>query len=296
MLSVAMKKGTGIDDLVRDYVPERVEEKPKAISPVGDRLTPLYQKYRQVLELVEPKYDYYPPLSRKRYLDAELSFVTEVLTPAEVDGFFQSVALFEDRESYPNIIISFLSKLIQNSYHAGYNNFSLHLDGLKPMRYLCCGLRGTPENPLSVSLFGKMERGEHFLPRYLYHSPLSWFPFAAGAKYCTFYFDELEEGDFNSGYFEVDESTFIASHPIAKTDSSGNVTLIKGWYVKKNGRDNHRDKPFIRINVLRYDVTPLQDYPPRSIFSRAMDYLSHSKLAAMVKKAVTHSSKQNESD
>ncbi|MBI4980399.1 hypothetical protein HZC30_02455 [Candidatus Woesearchaeota archaeon] len=171
MAVLQMKKGTGINGLVREYVPERVEENP-VVEGASDKFSELYRKYEKML-------NFFPEFFGIKMMDEEAEFeqpfvqqidypysmdlpsgkeqltFLEVLTPLEINAFFQGMFRYEEHENYYGKRSGLLvSKLIQNSYYAGYNNFSLQLDGVKPVSCLSSYLIGREDDPLRINLLG----------------------------------------------------------------------------------------------------------------------------------------------
>ncbi|MBI4980398.1 hypothetical protein HZC30_02450 [Candidatus Woesearchaeota archaeon] len=160
MAVLQMKKGTGIDDLVRDYVPERVEEKAK-IESGSNKFSELYRKYEKLLdsssEPIDNDFGFVEFIEYPAFLDSscdweKLTFL-EVLTPTEINLFLQGMMQYEEHRNYSESRSGLLvSKLIQNSYYAGHNNFSLGLGVIEPFSRLASGLVGTKEDPLHINL------------------------------------------------------------------------------------------------------------------------------------------------
>jgi len=144
-----IQKKKGIDDLVKRYSPKKVEEEKRIIAADALDYAPLFEKYLQYVETFCP-----------RSLDVE--FIDEILSPDDINLFLQASIPFEDLQSsfpfedkaYCIAMGLFLSRLIQNSYQAGHNNFYLNTKNILPLSELGMCFQGEEENPLKLTIDG----------------------------------------------------------------------------------------------------------------------------------------------
>jgi len=104
------------------------------------------QRYPGLDKLIQTYEDY---LSGKEEL---LESVDDILTPQQINHFLGFSRGYEFEPEYQKTA-SFLNVLIENSYHAGYNDFTLSSDGM--LASLCTQQRETDKrNPLRVKVTG----------------------------------------------------------------------------------------------------------------------------------------------
>ena len=108
MMQVQMKKGTGIDEIVRDYAPEIVDTKAKVevVSPEYD-FSLLFEKLRYYND---SGLNMATPSGKREYLYRK---VIEVLPALGINAFYQTAMLVAEREK--NILIEvgdFLTPLL----------------------------------------------------------------------------------------------------------------------------------------------------------------------------------------
>ncbi len=144
-LSIQKKKG--IDTLVSGYSPGKVEEEKTPMATEESPFAALWDKYiswsQQVISNLEP--------IGKKFIQ-QPGYFDEVLTPLQINVFLQDSVRFPE-EVVPLHFGRFITKLIQNSYDNGYNNFLLHPP--TPISCLCEDARGGSK-PLSVIVEGEM--------------------------------------------------------------------------------------------------------------------------------------------
>ena len=119
------QKDRGLDGLLRTYSLSPLEENKKIIVNGTNKLERMYNKYDSFLNI-----KYYALSDEEKTCfvrNPHFRFygvcIADVLSPAEINIFAQS-RLINDRSSHAGL---FLSKLIQNSYAAGYNDFQITL-------------------------------------------------------------------------------------------------------------------------------------------------------------------------
>ena len=136
-----IKKGSGIDGLLRGCRPDQLDDA-KEIEVVREAdLGLLTQKYEEFLEL-------------ELNVDNVVGFtkgITEILSPEMIDVFLQSTIRYENHRIYWENTGDFISKLIQNSYNAGHNEFALNTQTLE-IGYLGTRLEGTKERPIRITI------------------------------------------------------------------------------------------------------------------------------------------------
>ena len=115
------------------------KKKPKEGIP---NLEGLLKKYEEVLEL-----DYL------EFAEA-VNSIDQILEPEEINAFLQATIVFEDSKDYILNTGEFISKLIQNSYDKGYNNFILNTKSLIEIHSIGDKLEGAEKKPIEVTIEG----------------------------------------------------------------------------------------------------------------------------------------------
>lgn len=148
------KKGKGLDDVLGSFIPSPVDEMKKMI--VGANKFQIFlEKYLRLLQLPRG----YPSLSY--HYQSLLEKMDEVLSPAEIVVFQRITSIFDERDSYRGRTGHVLTKLIENSYLAGYNDFTVESDK-SPVVYIgeygldhhTHYLLGKEEDPLRITVEG----------------------------------------------------------------------------------------------------------------------------------------------
>ncbi len=134
--AVAISKRKAIDHLVRGYSPGKVEE-----EKVSNSRPNIFPKYERAIFSHKVGYIGDDFVLNPNYVD-------EVLTPAEINAFLQATTVYIESEEYSEHTATFISKLIQNSYHAGHNKFFL----MPRTQYDLLGsyLKGSTEQPIEL--------------------------------------------------------------------------------------------------------------------------------------------------
>ncbi len=142
--NIEIRKRKGIDSLVSGYTPGKVEEK-KETCVVGEcDYLKLFKKYINT----QPLYPYLKLLLSMGSYTERVKYIDEILTPSEICSFVNLI------EVHPHGCSGlFISRLIQNSYDAGYNDFSLNTQNLK-LEYLGAELCGSKNKKISLSIEG----------------------------------------------------------------------------------------------------------------------------------------------
>ena len=131
-----IKTSKGIEGLVSKYTPQVVEEA-RDIEIVGD-ITGVMQSFLKHID------DPCPYSNFHKYLRQ----VNEVLTPSEIYSLVCPTEWTATEPSKREMRSEWISKLIENSNNAGYNNFILKGDNL------ALYLRGQEDKPIHVEIFG----------------------------------------------------------------------------------------------------------------------------------------------
>jgi len=140
MIATAIQKGNGIEGLIRGH--PIVLDHAADINHNGPDFTALNEKFDKYIE------------SCARYLrGAPLPELTEVLSPLEINAFLQDT-IRHDEHPYYEYTGPFLSRLIQASFDAGYNNFELDTRNIKEINGLCTYLIGP--YPVNVKVNGNV--------------------------------------------------------------------------------------------------------------------------------------------
>ncbi len=160
-MDIEIRKRKGIDELVSGYSPGKVDES-KNITAMGkDHI--LFNKYQQ--KLLNPHFPEcldrrkLPQIPRYRYDSYVFDYfddIVDVLTPEQINRFLQMTVQCERYEQYAELTGSFVSRLLQNSYNAGHNNFTLDTRKICPIFGLGSFVYGTPERPLILNITGNL--------------------------------------------------------------------------------------------------------------------------------------------
>ncbi len=129
------------------------KKEPKAVPDGLESLVEIYRDYMHSYLT-----DSYFASEMMREPSARFEELGDVLTPEEIDKFLQLTALHEDDERHQEATCYFLSRLIQNSYEAGHNGFTLNSRTLT--KRLGCGiafLKGKMRNPIKITINGDVE-------------------------------------------------------------------------------------------------------------------------------------------
>lgn len=135
---VGIKRNKGLDDVLNKHKAQGVD-KVREVEVIGDdKFAELFEKYEQFL--------------KGRSFGSKS---TEILTPEEINLFLQATVVHEEHPSYVIITSLFISKLIQNSYNDGYNDFVLDTELLSSIMGLGYDLNGTEDNPINLTIYGE---------------------------------------------------------------------------------------------------------------------------------------------
>ena len=142
---IEAKHGTGIEAIIAGMTPTRPDERkiPATNSP--------FPELREQYERLREKHG---SLYLPQIVNLVHNEVRSVLTPTEINIFLQSTVTSEHRDNYADFTGIFISRLIQNSYDDGNNNFSFNLDMLQPIHHLGYQVQGTTKKILKVKIKG----------------------------------------------------------------------------------------------------------------------------------------------
>ena len=160
MLGVSeIKKGNGIDGLLRDITPGRVEDE-RTVGVIGE------SRFRDLLDIFEGYLGsmHSEPYTKRQYTNRLSSYV---LTPLEINALLQSTSLYETNKAYCWQTGRFLEVLIQNSFKAGYNDFTLTVGNFPEMYGLATGLEGKRSRKLVLNIEGDVSSHIAFNSRHL---------------------------------------------------------------------------------------------------------------------------------
>ena len=172
---------SGFDDFLAGYNPGELEAT-RTVQVVGTDFSELLRMYEKVLDGEgHASYDYVGFVRNNRE-------VTEVLTPAEINSFFQATNRYEDHQLYSKKTGSMVSGLIQNSYNRGYNNFFLNTKNLPRISNLGAHIIGTKDDPIHISVEGNLCNKVGFAAYYSHFLLNGAVGIFGGweAKHCTF--------------------------------------------------------------------------------------------------------------
>ena len=145
-MEVTIKKKKGIDNLVSGYSPSKVEEEiVLESSSFREEHEELFLNYHTDLETRHS-----PHYCRRH---SPFNHIKDVLLPEEINIFLLSTVPYEKYDSYSRTTGWMVSKLIQNSFDVGYDDFSLRA-GFFQLDFLASYLRGRKEKPVQVEIFG----------------------------------------------------------------------------------------------------------------------------------------------
>jgi len=140
-MNVEIRKGEGIEGLVGSSMVEEVRE-----VEASRGLSEVFERFVRIMD------------GGIDMMGNHVGVIPEVLTPNQINAFLQQTSLYDD---YPYYLVSagvFVSRLIQNSYDSGNNDFMLSMTDLRDIGYLGYWIVGKRENPLEVTIVGDAGR------------------------------------------------------------------------------------------------------------------------------------------
>ena len=250
-METAITKKKGIDSLVSGYTPGKVEEKKEMTVRGENNFHQLYGSFEEFIS--GPCSLFADQLSDE--LNRSLSY--QILSPSEINTFLSGMIQFENLPFYKMHAAFFISKLIQDSYEAGNNDFTIDATILSEMSHLGSHLKGKEDAPLRTTIRGDGLRylganSRYTKIRYEGNADLG---FGASAENCKF----ILQGDAGS-YFALNASDSIFTingsiidvatphHCTFKTDNKETLERLKEIipvhnkiiYIDKEGEHNIR--------------------------------------------------------
>lgn len=153
------KKGRGLDDVLKDIIPGTVEE---FKNPVGGS-----QRYSHLFHFYERMLDYDLSNIKRCYLNEKIKTIDEhvgeiaeqipdIFPPLEINALLQATLPYEGRLFYSLVTGMFITRLLQSSFDAGYNDFILDTTVLPEIHDIAKKLCGTPEKRLNLKVIGNV--------------------------------------------------------------------------------------------------------------------------------------------
>jgi hypothetical protein len=150
-MEVEVKKENGIENLVRDYQPQDIEQgitipenNQRELSPILTKLEKLMDRYPRIKLAANFSWD--------NYWTGYMRRNCEILTPDQISMTLTLSAVYEQHPEYRDTIGLFVRRYTQKSYEAGHNEFSLQPTGgeIALPHYLTA----TQEEPIFVDIQG----------------------------------------------------------------------------------------------------------------------------------------------
>ncbi|MBI2669411.1 hypothetical protein HYX14_06230 [Candidatus Woesearchaeota archaeon] len=146
-MKAAIRRGGGLDDVLCGMKPQQPETE-RHLEPVGEQpFSALLDRYKAFLDDKENDYS-----EQERY--NTIAYLTDILNPEHINAFLQSTVIHGNHEKYKWRTGLFLSRLLQNSYNAGNNDFSLNTTSIEPFCSLGTLLKGTKRKPITLTING----------------------------------------------------------------------------------------------------------------------------------------------
>ncbi|MBI4453658.1 hypothetical protein HY636_03365 [Candidatus Woesearchaeota archaeon] len=148
----------GLDDLIRGYTMRKPEERKEIQTEGKHKFIELIKKYEAFLEAkIEENMNGY------LWSGSDLRIIwklDDILTPNKINAFLQLTMCYEEHKQYSLNTGIFLTKLIENSYKSGNNQFRLDIVTSKRLDYLAGYLDGTDERLIDITISGSI--GDNF--------------------------------------------------------------------------------------------------------------------------------------
>ncbi len=144
MMELEITKKKGIDDFVREYTPQQAEEEGEVITEGSTLMRDLFTRFEKCLNLD----DY----NREWRIYQQFQ---DILPPDTINRFMQLSSGYK-HDKYLSTIDPTLTKLINNSFLAGNNDF--HFEPLGQPSQLN-HLAGTPDNRIRITIDGSLAEG-----------------------------------------------------------------------------------------------------------------------------------------
>jgi len=143
-MELNIRKRKGIDRLVSEYSPGKVEEEKEIIADGGE-IKNMLSKFNEYLD----SSGFFPNSTL-------IEKITDVLPPNQINSLLQLIAL--TRPNAPSTHLGrFFSKLIENSYQAGHNYFFLNAQSFHQLDSFCNNIQGQETEPFRLFVKGDLE-------------------------------------------------------------------------------------------------------------------------------------------
>jgi len=130
-----IQKGKGIDGLIGST---SILEETRVLETTGNDISKVLEKFKE--NVFDDEWRCVPH-----------DIVPEILSPAEINAFLQTTVIYEDAINYYFNTGQFIAVLIQNSYDAGHNNFTLNIPRM--IDNVCLNISGY-RKPIKVKIYG----------------------------------------------------------------------------------------------------------------------------------------------
>ena len=142
-----IKKGKGIDDVVRDITPGKLEEE-RLVEVVGQDLFE---------GLIDGCRRYFDSLDESKYTCIDSFFRhtdTQVLTSEQLNAFLQATVPLEGHVRYRGSMSGVINLLVQRSYQLGHDRFSFDMRNLNEICNLFAYLEYDGFNSIVAEVYG----------------------------------------------------------------------------------------------------------------------------------------------
>jgi hypothetical protein len=140
IVSIKRNSASGLDDLF-GYSAQDVENESQVKVADESNVPYALDSFEKYLE----DYGYGP--------DNYFSQDKLLLSPKEINTFLQLTEKYSDNQDY-KLLGDFMSRLIQNSYDHGYNNFKFDIRNLPPFDDFLDFLKGKEDNRINIKVIG----------------------------------------------------------------------------------------------------------------------------------------------
>ena len=152
------RKGKGFDDVVKGLVLGTIDTSKDPVV-IARPFEQLFEQYKQMLQYdLNNVQTYFQHLGGGKTLEQHVQEiaqeVSDVLNPAQINAVLQATLPYEDVLSYPFVTGILITRLLQNSYDAGNNDFALDTSTLPLLENLASRLCGTLERKVSLAVTG----------------------------------------------------------------------------------------------------------------------------------------------
>lgn len=156
------------------------EVQTEGVNPFEELLNK-YEAFLNVRILEEKDYDFFTRTGGP---------IAEILLPEQMNQFLQMTSAFETHSNYQENTGVFLSRLVQNSYNAGHNNFCFDLTKLPRIDGLFAYVSGQKERLLYGVINGTFVESGNYIGAHAQYSHLvmqeAGFRMGNNAKHSTF--------------------------------------------------------------------------------------------------------------